>query len=70
LNLKAKWDAPLGGSNINYTVDATISGTGGTNEKGTFSNFNYTVVGDQTAPVTTSNPPGGYYNTDCQSTIV
>ena len=69
LNVKVKWNAPTGSSNINYTADATISGTGGTKEKGTFSDFNYKIVRDQTAPVTTANPAGGYYNTDRNVTI-
>jgi len=69
LNFRVKRDAPTGASNINYTLDATISGTGGSNEKGTFSDFNYIVIYDKTPPVTTPDPAAGYYNTDIEVAI-
>ncbi len=70
LNLKVKRDAPVGASNINYTFDATISGVGGSDEKGTFTDFNYLVTYDKTPPVTTPDPVAGYYNTDRAITLL
>lgn len=70
LDLKVKRNAPLGSSNINYTEDATISGVGGSEEKGLFDDFNYEVIADQTAPVTSPQPAEGYYKTDQNISIL
>lgn len=69
LDLKVRRDAPLGASNINYTGDSSISGTGGSNERGAFSDFNYIITYDTTPPVTTPHPAAGYYAADQAITI-
>lgn len=66
LNFKVRRDAPLGETKIKFVVGdvGVIDGATGNPFSVSISHFDFEVEQDLTPPVTTANPPGGYYNTD------
>ncbi|MDP8236468.1 MAG: hypothetical protein P9M08_08790 [Candidatus Erginobacter occultus] len=64
LNFKVRPDAPLSVTNINFTEGTLISDGDGTNVTGSVVDYSATIEPDTTAPVTSVNPAGSYYNTD------
>lgn len=69
LNFKIKKDALLGNTKIDFTPQRTISDGEGTPITGNVTVDQLTIVQDSTPPVTTANPPGGYYTSNRSVTL-